>query len=121
MGRLYQQTVSGDMTIAYFEGGKVRSKKNAADTLICYNGIGQIYQHCAKNGDNAVANCDIGGNIRKGSATSGSVIVKCSDGVICEGSQPGGRVLAHFDGDMYGAAAAYVATVLKLGGKRKQQ
>ena len=118
MGRLYQQTISGDMTLAYFEGGKVRSGNDAPNTIICYNGVGQIYQHYADSGDYSVANCDIGGNIRKGKATSGSVIAKCADGAIYEGSQPDGRILAHFDGDMFGAAAAYVVTVLKLGRKR---
>ena len=115
MGRLYQKNESGDSVIAVFESGRVKSGKKAADTNIYYNSIGQIYQRSSESGDHVVANCDIGGNIRKGSGIHGAVLAFCQDGIIYEGNQPCNRILAFFDGDMYGAAAAVVIKVLGLG------
>ena len=115
MGRLYRKTESGDSVIAYFENGRVMSRRETADININYNSIGQIYRHSQESGDHIVANCDIGGNIRKSSGAHGAVLAFCQDGIIYEGNQPGNRILALFDGDMYGAAAAVVAKVLRLG------
>ena len=115
MGRLFQKTDCGDVALAFFAGGRVRSGKGSADTLINYNGVGEIYQPLPGGGEHIVANCDSGGNIRKNSGSHSSAIAVCEDGVIFKGRQPGGRILAHFDGDMYGAAAAVVAVVLKMG------
>ena len=67
-------------------------------------------------GDNIIANCDISGNIRKGGGAFGWVLAKCEDGIIFEGSDCRGRVLAYYDGDMFGAAAALVVMVLRLPG-----
>jgi len=117
MGRLYQKTVAGEEILAFFENGTVRSREKTADKIISYNSDGQIY-HCYQNsGDNTVAICDSGGNIRKCNGFFGSVIAKCKDGIIYEGSNAEGRILAYFDGDMYGAAAAVAVTVLRLGTK----
>jgi len=115
MGRLYQKTVSGDTVHAHFESGRVRSGKDTADTLINYNSIGQIYHRLPDGGDYIIANCDTDGNIRKGSGVHSSAVAICKDGLIFEGNQPGGRQLALFDGDMYGAAAAFAVVILKLG------
>ena len=118
MGRLYQKTVSGERTLAYFESGRVRSGKKTTAIIIYYDGVGKIYQRFQDSDDYTVAYCDSGGSIRKDNGLFGSVYAKCEDGVIYKGSNAEGRVLAYFDGDMYGAAAAAAVTVLKLGKAR---
>jgi len=112
MGRLYQKTVSGEKAFAYFENGQVWSDENKTEVIINYNNSGQIYRRSPGNGDYGIASCDSGGNIRKSNGIQNYVIAKCEDGVIFEGNTVAGRILAYFDGDMYGAAAAVVATVL---------
>lgn len=114
IGRLYQKTVSGKKTLAYFERDRVRSGRNAAECIAGYNNIGQISLCVSFNGDSVIANCDISGNIRKGGGLYGRVLAKCEDGIIFEGSDSKGKILAHFDGDMYGAAAALAVVVLQL-------
>ena len=115
MGRIYLKTMDGELTLAHFESDRVSSVKAETDAIANYNDIGQITQRQPNGADRAVANCDNSGNIRKGSGLHGAVLAVCEDGIVYEGSQPGGRVLAHFDGDMYGAAAAAAVTVLNLG------
>ena len=112
MGRLYQKTVCGEKTLAYFESDRVRSGNGTADIIASYNSMGQIFGRMLNHSSNIIASCDNNGNIRKGNGAYGWVLAKCEDGIIFEGSGAGGRVLAYFDGDMYGAAA--VAAVLLI-------
>ena len=114
MGRLYQRTVSGNKTLAYFESDRVRGDNDTAKWLARYNNMGQIFITELFGENTIIANCDINGNIRKGSDIYGWVLAKCQDGIIFEGSNTGGRILAHFDGDMFGAAAAVAVILLTL-------
>lgn len=116
MGRLYQKTVSGEKSLAHFAGGRVRCGRHSGGAEICYNSIGQIYYDGLDHVHSIVATCDIGGNIYKGSGAAGSILAKCEDGKIYESGSRRDKILAWYDGDMYGAAAA-VITVLGLDGQ----
>jgi len=112
MGRLYRRSISGEKTLATFENGRVQGENNASDMSISYNNVGQIFRPLPDGGVKAIANCDNSGCIRKGNSVFGFVVAKCEDGVTYEGSHSGGRIIAYYNGDMYGAAAA---TALLLG------
>ena len=114
MGRLFQKTTSGNKTLAYFENDKVKSVKDTAKWLAWYNNMGQIFTQAPFSEVAIIANCDLSGNIRRGSSAYGFVVAKCEDGIIFEGSTTDGRILAHFDGDMFGAAAAVSVILLTL-------
>ena len=104
------------MKLAFFEGDLVSGVNNVNGVHISYNNAGQIFMSSLGEAKYIIAICDNRGNIRKGDAAHGIVIAKCADGIVFEGSRPGGRILAYYDGDMYGAAAAAAITVLGLGG-----
>jgi len=114
MGRLFQKTVTGNKTLAYFGNDKVKCRQDTAKWLAQYNNIGQIFMQTPLCEDAIIANCDISGNIRKGSSAYGWILAKCEDGIVFEGDSADGKVLAHFEGDMYGAAAAVVVTLLAI-------
>ena len=114
MGRLYQRTVSGSKTLAYFESDRVRGDSDTSKWLARYNNMGQIFITEPFDENVIIANCDINGNIRKGNDVYGWVLAKCEDGIVFEGSSTNGQVLARFDGDMFGAAAAVAVILLTL-------
>lgn len=111
MGRLYQKNVSGENTLAYFENGKVWIEKRPSDTIIHYDSTGRIFMSLPERTSCTIATCDNKGKIRKG--RNGAQIANCEDGRLYEGHSRS-AVLAWYDGDMYGAAAAAVVVVLRL-------
>lgn len=103
MGQLYKKSVFGKKILAYFENGQVHDERNAGKVLAYYDNRGYIY----KDLDTAVvATCDINGNIYRGKGVQGAVLAKCEDGKIYKDGKRLKKVLAWYDGDMYGAAAA---------------
>lgn len=114
MGKLYMKTISGEDTLAYYDGGRVWCARYSTGTEVQYKG-GDIYYNEAGYGHHTIARCDSNGNIYEGNGTYGSILAKCKDGVIYEGGSDWNSQLAWYDGDMYGAAAAAAVTVLGLG------
>lgn len=109
MGRLYLKTVSGETTLAIFDSGQLRVPC-LAGTAVRYDCNGRIYDGGSKQ---AIATCDTDGNIHKGAGSGGTVLARCIDGKIYKGSAFK-TVLAHYDGDMFGAAAAAMAVLSKI-------
>lgn len=112
MGRLYQNDLTGDLELAFFQDGEVHLAGDKASAPIYYDSAGCVFTLNALREKEILAVCDNEGSVRRGS--SGPVIASCIDGQILGGNHSD-NVLACYDGDMYGAAAAAIATVLKKG------
>lgn len=114
MGRLYVKEMIGDKTIGYFQNGEV-TKGNPSGLLADISVViryenGNIYTYST----HTVAYCDEYGNIHDG-GRGGSVLAKCENGIVYNGSGYGKTEIARYEGDMYGAAAAVAALILHLG------
>lgn len=104
MGRLY----NNQKTIGYYHGSYVTVNYSDTKEVAKYDG-GLI----TVNG-HYVATCDENGYIYSEQNKS-VALAKCEDGCVKDLNKGGYNVIAYYDGDMYGAAAAVAALILHLG------
>ena len=116
MGKLYTKyTLQGETVLATFENGTVYSPSGTLGTghqIMMYYDGNQIYRSVTSPfGDgspNVLARCDNFGRIDSGTGTR---LGYCENGEIKDSS---GSIVAYYDGDMFGAAAAACAAIFRL-------
>lgn len=106
MGRLYDN----QKTIGYYHGSYVTVNYSDTKEVAKYDG-GLI----TVNG-HYVATCDENGYIYS-EQNRGVALAQCKDGCVKDLNKSGYNVIAYYDSDMYGAAAAVAALILHLGGE----
>ena len=116
MGRLYTKyALQGETILATFENGKVYSPAGTLGTghqIMMYYDENRIYRSVTSPfGDgspNVLARCDNFGRIDSGTGTR---LGYCENGEIKDSC---GSIVAYYDGDMFGAAAAACAVIFSL-------
>lgn len=118
MGRLFTGsgtfTLNPETTLATFENGTVYSAKVSfapgGGTLMYYNSFregARIYRSMTSGLPNQLAWCDKFGRIE----ANGTLLGYCEDGEVRDSDR---RVIAYYEGDAYGAAAAACAVLFSL-------
>ncbi len=117
MGRLYtgsDTVLNPENTLATYENGTVYTPPAAmgmGHEILMYYDEGEIYRKESDlYGKSLLARCDKFGKIEN---TSGKKLGYCENGMIKDSS---GRIIAYYEGNLYGAAAAAYAVFFKASG-----
>ena len=124
MGRLFTGsgtlTQNPETTLATFEEGMVYSPEGTFGTghrvLLCYDGgrISRTAPSVFGSYPEILARCDQFGRIQ---SADGTRLGSCEEGKVKDRD---GRVIAYYEGDLYGAAAAACAVFFGVGGPAKE-